>query len=118
MVSIKFPLRLISKDNEKVFGKYSHRPFLSKKYKDFEKQCAIIARSQYKGDPLEGHLKFTLTAWFKTKVHSDTMNLSKGICDAMQSVLYVNDKQIKVGHISVAEGMPEDKFEVDIEVIQ
>lgn len=118
MISLVFPFRLISKDNEKVFGRYSRRPFLSKKFKDFEKLVQITARQQYKGHPLNGHLKMTIVAEYTNKVHVDCFNSPKGIADALQGLAYENDRQIKVGHIAVAEGMPKDKFMVDIETVE
>ena len=118
MISLKFPHRLISKDNEKVFGKYSRRPFLSKKFKDFEKLVQIEARQQYKGEPLQGNIKMIIVACFTNKVHPDTTNLSKSLADALSGIVYGDDRQIKNFHIAVAEGMAADKFEVDIEVIE
>jgi Holliday junction resolvase RusA-like endonuclease len=118
MVSLTFKnLKCISKDNEKIFNR-AGRPFLSKRFRDFDKIVKALAKSQYKGQPIEGHLKVDLTVWFKNKVHCDTFNLPKGVMDSLQGILFVNDKQIKVGRVSIAENMPTEQFTVDVEVVE
>jgi Holliday junction resolvase RusA-like endonuclease len=53
-------------------------------------------------------------AYFTNKTHADCMNLSKGLLDALQNVVYLNDRQIKKGTIEVFEGYPDDSFIVEI----
>jgi len=109
MIKLIFPFRLISKDNEKVFNRYG-RPFLSKKFKSFENQVKLVAKSQYKGDLLIGDLSLVLVANYKNKVHPDAQNLFKSSCDALQEIIYKNDKQIKHAEVVVLENSDSDNF--------
>lgn len=118
MISLKFPMRLISKDNDRSFNR-AGRPYVPTKFTKFEKDCILLAKSQYKGEPLSGNLKMIIVVCYKDKRHGDASNLGKSICDALgKGLIYGDDRQIKNFHVCVAEGMAADKFEVDIEVIE
>lgn len=117
MVSLSFPFRLISKDNEKIMNRQG-RYFVSKKYREFDKMVKLFAKQQYKGEPLDGNLKVTIVAEFDSKVHCDLFNLPKGLMDSLQGIVMNNDKQIKVGRLALAETMAKDKFSVDIEPVE
>ena len=117
MITLEFPLRLISKDNEKVFNRQG-RPFLSKRFKDFEKTVKQLTAMQWKGEPIEGNISMTITACYENKVHPDCQNLSKSICDALNKVCYLDDRQIKVIHIEVIEKCEEECFLVRIEALR
>jgi len=94
MIRIKYDFKLISKDNEKIHNRYG-RPFLSRKYKDWETLVKMETLRQYRGQPLEGDVKIKIIAFFSTRVHCDNTNLYKGCCDAGQGILFKNDKQIR-----------------------
>ena len=113
MIKLIFKFKAISKDNEKIFNR-AGRFFLSDKYKQFEELIQYSILQQYRGVPLTGNLHFVLIANFKNKKHCDCLNLSKGIADACQGLLYKNDNQIKEGRIIVNEGMDEDSFCVEV----
>jgi len=115
MIRITFPFRAISKDNEKIRNKQG-MIFLSSKFKHFESIIKTVCLVNYKGEPLQGDIACNLRYYFKGKVHADTFNLPKGICDALQGVLYVNDRQIKKGTQELFEGVPEseERFEVEV----
>ena len=96
--SFYFPIKGISKDNGRHFGKQGMY-FLPKKFRDFEKELRRYFYEQKaknfqpyeKTQDLNVLLKFT----FKTKVHCDTGNLPKSILDAFNKILWYDDKQIK-----------------------
>jgi len=98
---LKFTGKPISKDNLKLVSKYpskktgKHYTILSAKYKNYEKDLKEQARSQLpKGfKPYECNVWISLFLHFKDRRHGDILNLPKSICDAMQGVLYKNDKQ-------------------------
>ena len=114
MIILKFPFKLISKDNEKIMNKQG-RYFLSKKYKQFDNIVRTIASAQYKGELLECNLSVSITANFTKRVHADCFNLPKGICDSLQGIIYKNDRQIKEGFIKIYYDKEiGDMFEVSI----
>jgi len=96
------PMKLISKDNEKFVNKRGI-PFLSKRFKDFEKLIKQQVQKQYQGEMLNGRLQMTIIALFQTKVHCDASNLAKSLNDAYQGQVYLNDRQIKDVRVLVVE---------------
>ena len=114
MPTLNFPFRLISKDNEKIANRQG-RFFLSKKFKDWEKKVRDCAFAQYgEKPPIEGAIEITVSAGYTNKVRPDTTNLFKGLCDALQGVVYYNDRQIKKATILVVENAPQDSFQITI----
>lgn len=116
MVRLKFPFRLISKDNEKIFNRRG-RPFMSAKFRAFHEQVYYEAKSQYTLPALEGSLDVAIVAYFHDRRHCDCSNLPKGCLDALQKVVYKNDGQIKHLAVSVIEDAPADHFEIFINKI-
>jgi Holliday junction resolvase RusA-like endonuclease len=118
IIYLYFDIRLISKDNEKIWSIRTGRPFLSEKFRAFENNIIWQAKSQYKGKPLDKDLMMFIIAYYKNKRHADCSNLQKGICDALQNgVVYINDRQIKKLMVEVIENSEKDYFEVFIKEI-
>lgn len=88
-----FPGRPMSKDNEKIFNRQG-RVFTSKKFKDYENYLRLSAKSQFMEKPIDGPISLRLTFYFKNKVRPDLTNLPKSVCDAMNGVVWKDDKQI------------------------
>ena len=115
-IMLDFDFKLISKDNEKIKGQHG-KYYLSQKYKNFELQVKLIARSQMVKLKLKQFdagqkIRMEIFASFKSKVHADMWNLPKSLSDALQGVVYENDRQIKYGDISILEGEAVDNFSV------
>ena len=113
MISILYHLRLISKDNSRSNKRGQF--FLDPKYRKWENDVRFLTKAAYKGKPLEGDLEMHIIAFFRTKVHADCGNLSKGIADALNKLAYNDDRQIKKMTIEVRENWEEDAFLVEIE---
>ena len=113
--SFIFPLRGISKDNEKIMNR-SGRFFLSRKFKDFEEALkGYFLTSKTEGFKMfsDEDLCVTLNFTFKDKRHCDAFNLPKSVCDSMNGILWKDDRQIKSGSVEVNYG---DKEEIRLEV--
>ncbi len=54
------------------------------------------AKSQWKGKPLTGSVKLSLTFFFKTKRCRDLDNQNKLVLDALSGIAYEDDSQIDV----------------------
>lgn len=120
-IMLKFDFKLISKDNEKIRNSQG-RYYLSPKYKVFEqliKDTAFLQMRNLKFEPFDknAHLEMKIFAYFETKVHPDMWNLPKSLADALQNVVYHNDRQIKAGEISITENWKKDTFNVYIKQI-
>lgn len=109
-----FPIRAISKDNEKIFNRQG-RPFLSKKFKDFEETLRMyyIQKPLKITKPLESDLEVNIWFYFKNKKHSDLMNLPKSICDAFNGLIWKDDRQIKNVNLAVYYGNS-DSIELEV----
>lgn len=79
--------------------------------RQFENALRILARSEYKGKPLDEPLEIWLTFAFRKPkrpkfprhaVKPDLDNLVKAITDALEGILWVNDSRI---HLLVAKKM-------------
>ncbi len=110
-MEITIPIRLISKDNEKIMNR-NGRFFLSSKYKKFEVSIQFFFISQFpKFKPLEGDLSVMMTFYFKSKKHPDITNCPKSVCDALNGYLWKDDRQIKQEILKVVYGN-EEKIEI------
>lgn len=114
--SFIFPGRAISKDNEKIFNRQG-RPFTSKRFKDYEKYIRLSAKSQFEGEILKLPLSVTMIFIFKNKVHPDLTNLPKSICDALNKVVWQDDRQIEIfqGMVRIEEN---ERIEVMVQEIE
>lgn len=116
-ITLEFPFRLITKDNVKMITKWGKR-IVPPKYKSFEKSVSFIAREQYQGDVITNSIGMDIIAYYKDKKHPDCGNLSKSICDALEGIVYDNDRRIKDLHIRVIDNSDIDKFVVKIRKIE
>ena len=109
-ISLKFDIRAISKDNEK-FHNNQGRPFTSTKYKNFERDLKFLTNAQlppdfkrFETEDLYVGLNYT----FKNRVHCDAPNLPKSTCDAMNKILWKDDRQIKSFSVDINYGKNEN----------
>ena len=108
--------RPMSKDNEKLFGSHG-RPYTSAKYKAYAYNVACQAKQQM----LENGWKMyevpvivTMTFFFKNDVRLDLFNAPKSIADALNGVLWGDDRQICVGHLHISYSTNE-RVEIEVE---
>lgn len=111
---LKFDFRLISKDNFKSFNRRTGLPFLSNEYKSFEHKISWQAKSQYKGKILVSDLQVLIIAYYKNKVHPDLFNLPKSCMDALNKIIWRDDRQIKKGMVEIIENSDREYFVVYI----
>lgn len=101
---IKFPVHVISKDNEKAFNRFTGRPYTSKRFKDFERNLQHLAAAQmpdgFKRFEFED-VELALHMVFKNRVRPDIGNCPKSICDAFNGLIWRDDKQIIKMNLSI-----------------
>lgn len=91
----------ISKDNEKIRNKQG-RVFKSKRFKRFEESVKYDAYEAMNGNPpMTDDVVVTLHFYFPDKRRCDLFNAPKSVCDALNGVVYIDDKQIVEGHVFV-----------------
>lgn len=67
----------------------------AKRYLQYKKQVGWIARSHMQGEPIEGDAGVRLTLYIHGRNHGDIDNLFKGVTDALNKIVYKDDRQIK-----------------------
>lgn len=70
-----------------------------------------------KGKKLEGNLKLTLRAYYRTKKHGDLDNIIKVIMDSCQGIIFENDLQIKEIYAILKTEQDNERTEIEIEEI-
>ena len=95
MLNLRFPIRAISKSNEKIFNRQG-RPFTSRRFKDFERSLQVSFLAQKPSDfkLLIGPIYVSILCRFKDKRKPDTPNLPKSITDAFNGIIWEDDRQI------------------------
>lgn len=77
--------------------------YTPEKTREFENAIALLARAQYKGEPLDGPLWVRINATFKRPktvkrewhtVKPDSDNIAKSILDPLNGIIYKDDSQI------------------------
>lgn len=66
-----------------------------RQYKDLLRKATLL---QYGGSPLQGDLVASCVFSFYGRNHGDPDNLHKAVLDALQTIVFENDRQIKEGH--------------------
>lgn len=108
----------ISKDNEKIRNKQG-RIFKSKRFRQFEQSVRYDAQIAMQGNPpIEGDVRATLVFYFPDKRRTDLFNAPKSVCDALNGVVYIDDKQITEGHLYVRYDKDNPRTEIQIERIE
>ena len=77
------------------------RHYQSARVKDWQRtvaQWANVAMSQY--GPMAGDLSVSLEFYMPNRRRVDLDNLSKAVCDALQDIVYQDDKQIVELHLA------------------
>ena len=89
----------LSKDNIRMRNKKGQY-YLPKKYKKWEKekQLQFCLQKEYWGFPLKKPLEVFFDFYYKDRRYGDLGNAEKSICDAMNKVFWMDDKQIEIIH--------------------
>ena len=67
----------------------------SKRYREWTEGALWQLKSQFKGQPIDGHLMLTLAIKQPDRRKRDLGNLEKSITDLMTGIVYNDDSQIK-----------------------
>lgn len=93
--------------DERAITKYNGRMtsrrggiFLRPEVKQFEMAIRYAAGKQYQGPPLEGKLKVDIDFFFDNNRMPDLFNLPKSVCDALNKIVWLDDRQIVQGTLT------------------
>lgn len=103
LLDLTISVKLQSKTNHKGYNRGGH-VYLPKHLKALQDQIGWAAKSaRAQDEPTTFPVRMELIAHFKGKRHADIDNLAKLVLDALQGIIYVNDKQIVSLHLIICE---------------
>jgi len=82
--------------------------------KALKEQYQWEARSQWKGQPLEGEIEVSITLYFGTKRRADLDNFNKLSLDALTGIAYLDDSQIAKLSIGRAYDKARPRLEINV----
>lgn len=94
------------------------RSYQPARVKAWAEAVGWAARQAYQGAPLTGLLRLEVEFCLTHRRDVNGDNLVKCVADAMQGIIYVNDKQITDHRIIRRQGWPEGLLRVQIEEIE
>jgi len=102
----------------KARPRFSGHAYTPKSTRDWTEVCQQEAWLAMRGQALlEGNLRLELFFYRSNKRHADWENLAKLVCDAMNEVVYDDDKQIKESHVWVNVDRENPRTEVFVECL-
>jgi Holliday junction resolvase RusA-like endonuclease len=72
------------------------------------------AKSQWRGKPLQGDIKLSITLYFGTKRKADWDNFHKLSCDALSGIVYADDSQIVEATVVKAYDKARPRIEISV----
>ena len=92
----------ISKDNQKRGQSRSGRFFIRPEYRKYEDNVGLQAAAQMIGQPpFKDDLFVVFVFYLKNKRHCDLLNLPKSLCDALNGIVWEDDRQIKMAYLQI-----------------
>lgn len=91
--------------------------YMTQEGKDIKETYQWVAKSQWKGPPLEGDVEMSLTFYFRTKRRRDLDNQNKLILDALSGIVYHDDSQIAGLHLKRAYDNARPRIEITIQLV-
>ena len=89
-ISIVLPFEILCPDNDK-FGVIANKMINTRRYRRAKKAIRAEAQRQYDGPLLECPVALVARVWFPTE-NGDAPNFGKAVHDALETVIYPNDK--------------------------
>lgn len=108
----------ISKDNQKRSIGKNGRYFTRPEYRDYEESVRDQAFLQLRDHkPLDCDLFVMLIFFFPNKKHCDLWNAPKSVGDALNGIVWKNDKQVKLSYLQCLYDKKDPRVEIYINKI-
>lgn len=130
MGTVRMTAGMVKRIKYRLYGPNDKKALTVIRYLDYKKLISTLARLEYKGEPMQGPIKVDITfhmpippSWSKKKQRDapgqwhtskpDRDNLEKGVCDALNKIVWNDDGQVCAGRI---EKYYSDRPRIEIEV--
>lgn len=112
--------RPISKDNQSRAMSKSGHYFLREEFREYERSVRLQAIQQIPDgfQPYADLLRVTMTFFFKDHRRPDLMNAPKSVCDALNEIVWIDDKQIVSAGLAAQIDGKNPRVEIDVEEIK
>lgn len=118
MIRFTVPMRPFPKQRPRsAAGK---RPYMDKGYVLQKVEFATLARAAY-GKPfpfLLGKVEVSITFRYKDTRTADIDNLAGGVMDALNGILWKDDKQVRRGKLAIETACPRNEIEMWINELE
>ncbi len=95
LLNMRIPVRITSKKNGKNWNPKIRRYFNTAATRVLTNQIAMEAKvRRVLTEPTTAHVAMEIICHFKDRRHSDTPNCPEIVCDALEDIIYYNDRQI------------------------
>ncbi len=95
LLNMTIPIRITSKKNDKNWNPKIRRFFNSRATKVLTQAIAWAAKAnRVQTEPTTAPVAMEIICHFKDRRHSDTANCPEIVCDALEDIIYYNDRQI------------------------
>ena len=81
---------------------------------EFEEKLGWLVKAAYKDRPTSQKLKIELTLHFRKSMRGDIDNYTKSILDAMNKIVYDDDRQIRHKTVSVVDNCGHDGVHIQV----
>lgn len=114
---IKITLLGNPKSNNHIYKTHGHIVYMTKEGKFLKEGYQFQAKTQYKGEPLEGKLEISIGLYFEDKRIHDIDNFGKILLDALTGILWIDDSQIVTQKVSKFYDKKLPRIEIEVEKI-
>lgn len=91
--------------------------YMTEDGKQLKRDYQILARSQYRGKPLEGDIRVKVNLFFGNKLRRDWDNWHKISMDALTKIVWNDDSQIKEATVIMGYDKGNPRIEIAFEPI-
>ena len=89
---------------------------MTKQGKDLKEQYQLEAKNQYKGKVLSGDVEMELVLFFKDKRRRDVDNYNKLVLDALEGIVFEDDKQVQ--KLTIIKDYSKENPRIELEICQ
>lgn len=111
MLTFTVPGRAVPKERPRVGPTGGWTPARTRAW---EQTIAWRARAAHKGGPLEGLLEVGIVVRLRGAGGGDVDNYAKAVLDALQPIVYRNDRQVRRLVAELLDGSPDDGVEITV----
>lgn len=97
-----------------IYRFHSKGGYITKKGRELKESYQLLARQQWREEPLQGDLGVKIWLWFGDKRRRDFDNFHKLSIDALNGIVWEDDSQIKEAVILLCYDKENPRIEIEV----